>query len=178
MHVKRAPVIHFFGLYCIYYKVIHARLKRRILLHFFFCASRRTQENCNITVLSLLNPGCRLSPLASRFRIFFDVRVAKSELSRRVLSFSFSLSLPLYSLNESRSGAVLSSCARTFKWRASTLKKAVPQPFGLAMRTWVGEKRAAAMHNFTESRAGDCLGDERNRVRKKTKEERVQGNGK
>lgn len=37
------------------------------------------------------------------------------------------------------------------------------------MRTRVEEKRAAAMHNFTESRAGHCLGDERDHVRKNKK---------
>lgn len=102
------------------------RLKRRVLPYFFFLRARestypRKLQHYRPKFAQPAFADCH--PLASRFRVFFNVRVAKSELSRP------SPSLPFHSLDESRSGAALPSCARTFKWRASTLKKAVPQPF-------------------------------------------------
>lgn len=86
---------------------------------------------------------------------------------------SLYLSLPFYSLDESQSGAVLPSCARTFKWRASTLKKAVPQPF--VWRCECGSRKNARQLCAILRKAGDCLSDERNYMRKnkKTKEDRV-----
>lgn len=81
----------------IYYKVIHARLKRRVLLRFVLVflrararASRRTLRKLQHYRPKFAQPGLPIvTSRASAFSSMFESQ--KSELSRRVLSFSPSL---------------------------------------------------------------------------------------